>query len=99
MMTVIVLKVGLGPEVKTIGSTLDAMRSEVGGHIEAVKLPFLPTGVIVYCDEEGRAKGLPPNRWGLLGTLLVVRLQGRHEMSLTPADVSAIKRLTTTDVN
>jgi Domain of unknown function (DUF3846) len=96
---VVVLKVGLGPEPKAIAHTLEAMQAEVGGSIEQVRLAFLPTGVVAYVDEDGRSKQLKPNRWGLLGTIVLVRVQGEHEMSLTPSDITRIRQLTTRDAN
>jgi Domain of unknown function (DUF3846) len=96
---VVILKVGLGPEVASIPSTLVTMQEIVGGHIEQVKLKFLPEGVVAYVNEDGHSRGLPLNRWGLLGTILLVRIQGQHEMSLLPSDITRIRQLTTKDTN
>lgn len=46
------------PEVRTINADLDGLREQVGGGwIEAVS----GSGFTLYCDEEGKLKGLPVN--------------------------------------
>src|SRR5580658_5207282 len=70
---VMVFEPGKPGERRTIRHTLDEMQGTVGGPIEFVSVA---PGIIVVCDEEGRLKNLPINRWGLVGTFFAARRTG-----------------------
>lgn len=76
------------PEIITINNTLEALQSLVEGHIEAVSLS--PTACIIV-NEEGKLIGLPPNRKFyhdiLVGTILIVGIQGSEIVSLTSTEI------------
>src|SRR4051794_33961701 len=68
----------------------DALRDLIGGWLE-----LLPIGknVVIVADEEGRLKGLPFNRCGIVGTFVIAAETGKGNFrSLTDAQVAkAIK--------
>ena len=51
--------VGKEPEEIEIENSLEALQEQVGGYIEV--LPLQP-GIVIVCNEEGKLKGLEPNR-------------------------------------
>ena len=59
-MKVVIVEPNKKPEVREIGSGLEAMQAVVGGLIEAV-YPF-EDPVALVCNEEGKINGLPLNR-------------------------------------
>mgnify|MGYP003293966992 CR=1 FL=1 len=59
-MKVVAVKPSKKPEVREIGSGLEAMQAVVGGLIEAV-YPF-EDPVALVCNEEGKIDGMPLNR-------------------------------------
>ena len=59
-MKVLVVEPGKAPEVREIGSELEAMQKVVGGYIEAA-YPF-QDAVAVIVNEEGKINRLPMNR-------------------------------------
>ena len=59
-MKVVVVEPNKKPEVREIGSGLEAMQAVVGGLIEAVYPYEEPIALI--CNEEGKINGLPLNR-------------------------------------
>ena len=59
-MKVVVVEPNKKPEVREIGSGLEAMQAVVCGLIEAV-YPF-EDPVAIVCNEEGKINGLPLNR-------------------------------------
>lgn len=60
-MKIILVEPGKRPEVKEIPSTLQAMQKIVDGNIEAA-YPF-DDPVALVCNEEGKLRRLPFNRW------------------------------------
>lgn len=57
------------PEFKATSFDLDSLSSFVGGYIEVVRTPHLPTlecgcGMVMVVNEEGLLRALPPNRFG-----------------------------------
>lgn len=64
-MKVLLVPVGKEPEVVEIDSTLEAMQALLGKNItlESVRLPGGSAFVSIFCDENGRMKDLPKNRW------------------------------------
>lgn len=83
--TIQILKVepGKSPVFTEIENTLEAMQEVVGGYIEKVD----PWGgdVALICNEEGRAKGLRPNRLILDGTGRVFDIiHGTYFLCLAP---------------
>lgn len=67
----IIIRPGVGVEVKDDGEgdkpTLGFLQKCVGGWIEHVFTNRLPSDIDIFCNEEGKLKGLPFN---LIGTLL-----------------------------
>lgn len=61
--------------VKDIPNTLEALQTAVGGYIETVQL-FADRDFTFVCNEEGRLKGLAPNCFGMVGTVLAVGVKG-----------------------
>lgn len=57
----VLVKVGQEPEVIQVDSGGDGMRDLVGGWIESTPLNYPDTGLIVFCDEEGKLKDKPFN--------------------------------------
>lgn len=57
-MDVLLVEPGCYPRMVTIENSLQAMQEAVGGPIEVVSLP----DAAIVCNEEGKLKGLPPNR-------------------------------------
>jgi hypothetical protein len=60
MPRVLLFPVKAEPKVMDIAAGLDPMQSLVGGYIENVTLE---EGVGLICNEEGKLKGLPLNRY------------------------------------
>lgn len=77
----------------------DAFRKIVGGWLEALPLrEALPPGTIVYCDEEGKLKGLPESFHipgdVVCGTVIATGLdEDGGTRSLTEDEAAAICRL------
>jgi hypothetical protein len=59
MIKVVKVEVGQTPIVKEIANDLNALQAEVGGLIECV---YLNDGCIAVVNEEGKIKGMEPNR-------------------------------------
>lgn len=94
-MQVIICEVGKAPEVREMPNTLKALQEAVGGYIETLHphkagLRGLDNTVMIF-NEEGRLRGLPPNRLGIVGTLIFAGVQGEQFRSLTTAEVDVIK--------
>ena len=93
----LVIEPGKDPYVKEIAFTLKSMQNEVGGYIEAC-YPFTDP-VALICDEEGKLKGKPLNRYlkgpdgkpydYITGTCIVVGLKGEH---FAPLDQQYIEK-------
>lgn len=88
-MDVLLVEPGCYPRMVTIENSLQAMQEAVGGPIEVVSLP----DAVIVCNEEGKLKGLPPNRPlmdenhhiqdVLMGTFFVCGEQGEQLTSLS----------------
>lgn len=65
------------PKVKDIPNTLEALQEIVGGYIETVRL-FADRDFTFVCNEEGRLKGLAPNCFNLVGTIVAVGVDGEN---------------------
>lgn len=93
MVTVVSVKVGKEPVLRTIENSLSSLQKEVGGYIQMV--PVLPS-VDLVCNEEGMFAGpngepLPANTCGILGDFLFVAYNTDGEMrGLTPDEVEKI---------
>jgi hypothetical protein len=88
---VLVVPVGQSPEAREIEPALRPMQELVGGFIEAV---YLEDYVQLICNEEGKLKGLPPNRSlpeirdVVMGDFFVSRVNAEGEsVSLTQKDI------------
>ncbi len=86
------LRPGENLEFLMIPQTLKALQESVGGYIELIRLrPLDDEGIDVYCDEDGRSKGLTPNCAGLLGNMIFVARNGDEYKSLTRRQVEAVR--------
>ena len=99
--TVLVVQPEMEPEVRQIGTGLEALQHEVGGMIEVV-YPF-DDNVGLIMNEEGKLEGLPLNR-GLFddegrlydiiaGTFIVAGLTEDNFGSLTPEQLQKYSEL------
>lgn len=89
--SVLVVKIEPGehPETSYLGTSLDALQNAVGGYIE---LLTLGDGCHILCNEEGKLRGLEPNRiYGndiIVGTMYITRVDDDGVfVSLTDEDV------------
>lgn len=91
-MKVVLVEPGKQATVQTIGSSLEAMQSVVGGNIQAI-YPFDDEAALV-CNEEGKLMGMPLNRVlvdkdtntvidGIVGTFFVCGLGEEDFTDLT----------------
>jgi hypothetical protein len=95
LIDVVVFEPGEDGTRREIEDSLDSMREVVGGGwIEVVPIT---RDLAVVCDEEGRLRGLPPNRWGFVGAFFVVRREGADLVSLTARDEREVERLVAED--
>lgn len=98
---VLVCRVGEQPSVEDIEPTLKVMQALVGGYVQVVPLD---EGLDLWCNEDGRALGLPFNRrvpvphdrlfhHELLGTFFLARREDTEDdvlsTSLTDEDIAA----------
>lgn len=77
--------------VKEIDGALKTMQDMVGGYIQAV---YLPDGVALVCNEEGKFAGLPPNRalYDGAGNILDV-IMGNFFLCYAPPEVDSFQSL------
>lgn len=72
---------GGAPKKITIDNTLRALQYEVGGYLEPI--PCISTNIQVFCDGDGKYKGLDPNFMiadvPIVGTVLFVGLNARGD--------------------
>lgn len=80
---------GKPAELIDIENELKPLQDAVGGYIETARLT---NELLIITDEEGRLKGKTPNRWGLVGTFLVVGDGGEEFRGLTDFEVNFLKR-------
>ncbi len=73
--TVVVFEPGKDGYIKTIDNTLEACQEIVGGYIETARCA---KDAIIICNEEGRLRGLPLNRMGLVGTFFICGTKGEN---------------------
>lgn len=92
MIRVLVYKPGVRGEERMVGNELADLQAIVGGYIETVRVsPALPLLAVV--NEEGRLRGLPPNRASLVGDFFITRTKGSHFASLTDSDIEEARAL------
>jgi hypothetical protein len=95
MVTAKVFRVGCAPSVEQIDANLEGLQEIVGGYIEGITLE---PGYILYCNEDGRAKGLSPNLQlpngvVVLGdAVLVLHNLDGEAISLTEHEPEAIRK-------
>lgn len=97
-----VLYVGIGkqPEVKEIDGSLKSMQDLVGGYIQAIPVSY---DAELVCDEEGRMKGYPVNRFAftidgdvidlISGNFFIVGAGKDDFVSLTDEQISTYKEM------
>lgn len=95
--TCILVKVGQAPQrivVPAGKGSYEAISHLIGaGVLEMPPLPapFARSGFRLIVDENGRLKGLPYNRWGMVGPLLVAKVtNGGNLRTMTDQEVTAI---------
>ena len=94
--TAVLVKVGQEPEVIKVDSGGEGIRELVGGWIESTPLNTMDTGLIVFCDEEGKLKDRPFN-FGMIhdyivGDAVIVAPNGEYFGEMTERQVEmAIK--------
>lgn len=86
-------------EVQMIDHSNEAIQSIVEGYYEAISHPDLK-GIVILCNEDGRAKGLAQNLWmenvgiggaWLLGTIIFVGYDNKGEyIDLTDKQIEDI---------
>ena len=86
---VLVVEPGRAPRPARVRNTLETFAEIVGGPVEAGC--YLPQRVMLICQENGKQRGLPPNRANpragdyIAGTFLLCSFEGEHFASLSPA--------------
>ncbi len=82
------------PEVVTVENSLHTFQKMVGGYIEVIDVS---NTVCIIVNEEGKLKGLTPNRRFngdiLVGTILVVGRDGENLASLKADDMATYETL------
>ena len=94
MLKIVVVEPNKVPYVKEIEDTLEAKQAIVGGYIETIRLP---QDFYIIVNEEGKMKGLEPNRMirgldMLVGTFFITKSYNRDFATLTDADAEAVIR-------
>lgn len=104
VMKVIVKKVGEAPKYKNIENTLKTFQSITEGLSQI--LPVTQDGLIMYCNEEGKLKGLPPNfkllfytKFGyysdtIVGDVVFFRTNGENETDVSEDDLAIVENFT-----
>lgn len=92
---ILVVEPDKAPYTTTIDNTLEGMQAIVGGYIEYVPLAD-DRNACLYCNDEGKIDGLPPNRrLGndiIAGTFFISGSDaGEYDCSLTDEQVAHFK--------
>lgn len=92
----VLVKVGQEPEVIQVNHNGDGIRELVGGWIESTPLNTMETGLVVFCDEEGKLKDRPFNfemiHDYIVGDAVIVAPHGENFGEMTPRQIDmAIK--------
>ena len=74
-----------------IKDELEEMQELVGGYIETVR--FLPDGLTIVCNEEGRLIPLERNILDIYGTFFIVGVEGDEFRSLTDNEIKVCELL------
>ena len=86
---ILVVEPGKAPRPAKVENTLETFAKIVGGPVEAGC--YLPQRVMLICQENGKQRGLPPNRANpragdyIAGTFLLCGFEDDSFISLTPA--------------
>jgi len=94
--SVLLVEPGQNPHDMTICNTLEAFEERLGGPVEIGC--YLPPRVLLIYREDGKQRGLPPNRWNpatnerIFGTFLLCGLEEDAFESLTPAQRATFQR-------
>lgn len=81
-------KLGFAASIK---NELKEMQELVGGYIETVR--FLPDGLTIVCNEEGRLIPLERNILDIYGTFFIVGVEGDEFRSLTDNEMKVCELL------
>jgi hypothetical protein len=84
---------GEAPQTIDLPKTLEAMQALVGGYVELVRMGKYN----VYCNEDGRSKGLPPNRAlpggpPIVGPFYIVAYAGSNDRGLTDNEIDWLRK-------
>jgi hypothetical protein len=87
---------GFEPAVGDIDGSLESMQAVVGGTIQICHSVDTSghRAILFYCNEDGRAQNLAPNRkvngQVVLGTILVMVLEGEDNAELTAKEAADV---------
>lgn len=92
---VLVFPVGKPPEEREIDGDLEGIYAITGSPMQVV--PYLGGTVDLYCNEEGKLNGMPPNRsvWDgadiIFGDFFFARQDGENMGPITDDDIRSLK--------
>lgn len=79
------------PYPKEVKNDLKSLQTEVGGYLEPIALC---NNLVLICNEEGKLRGLPPNRQLgndiIAGDFFLVGAKGEDFVSLTPNQIAEL---------
>ena len=86
-MEVLIVEPGKSPYMTTITGDIASLQKVVGGYIEGIEPYDDPVAII--CNEDGKLKGLPPNRRVdkydiIVGTFMACGIEDEDYASLSP---------------
>lgn len=100
MIDVLYVKAGEAPMMKRIEPELAEFQKLVGGYIEAI---YPREGIALVCNEEGKLRGLPPNRYlrdrdgeivgHIAGDFVVCGVDGDELTSVPPERVEGLREM------
>ena len=96
MIKVLLVKPNDVPRVMEIEDELETYQNLVEGYIECI-YPFGDDNVCIVCNDEGKLKGLAPNRFIkgdlIVGNFVIVAYQNGDFISLTDKQITTYKKL------
>ena len=83
-MKILVVRPNKNPIVKEIGENLESMQAVVDGYIQVI-YPW-DDNVAVICNEKGKLRGLPWNRFIAVDGQIIYRIAGTFFLCLAPPE-------------
>lgn len=84
------------PEVIEVDNKIEALQSLVGGYLETITM-LVPIYHIIVCNEEGKFKSLPPNRYigcdVIVGNFFITTSREGDFASLSEEDIEVLMEL------